>query len=75
MRTTAQSTIDALITTRDLAARLYPASPRTIDRWRTEGRGPRYLKVGRRVYYRLRDVEAWLDAQVRTHPRDARQTA
>jgi len=29
-------------------------------RWRTTGRGPRYIKLGASVRYRLEDVEAWL---------------
>ena len=29
---------------------------------RHEGNGPTYIKLGRRVRYRMSDVEAWLDA-------------
>jgi hypothetical protein len=32
-------------------------SPRTLEQWRWQGRGPRYLKIGGRVVYRLSDVE------------------
>ena len=34
-------------------------SPRTLEQWRWQGRGPRYLKIGGRVVYRLSDVEAF----------------
>jgi hypothetical protein len=34
-------------------------SHRTLERWRWEGKGPRYLKVGGRVLYRLADIEAF----------------
>jgi hypothetical protein len=34
-------------------------SPRTLEQWRWQGRGPRYLKIGGRVLYRLADVEAF----------------
>jgi hypothetical protein len=34
-----------------------------LRRWRFEGRGPRFIHVGRLVRYRPEDVEAWLDAQ------------
>jgi hypothetical protein len=34
-------------------------SHRTLERWRWEGKGPRYLKVGGRVLYRLTDIEAF----------------
>jgi hypothetical protein len=32
-------------------------SPRTLEQWRWQGRGPQYLKIGGRVVYRLQDVE------------------
>jgi hypothetical protein len=41
----------------DLANR-WLLSPRTLEQWRWQGRGPRYLKIGGRVIYRLCDVEA-----------------
>ncbi len=34
-------------------------SPRTLEQWRWQGRGPRYLKIGGRVIYRLADVQAY----------------
>jgi hypothetical protein len=34
-------------------------SPRTLEQWRWQGRGPRFLKIGGRVVYRLTDVEAF----------------
>ena len=34
-------------------------SPRTLEQWRWQGKGPRFLKVGARVVYRLEDVEAF----------------
>lgn len=40
-------------------ARRWKLSPRTLERWRWEGVGPQYLKVGGRVLYRLNDVEAF----------------
>lgn len=38
---------------------------------RHEGSGPTYIKVGRRVRYRMSDVEAWLDANTVTTSGDA----
>jgi hypothetical protein len=32
-------------------------SPRTLEQWRWQGRGPRFLKISRRVVYRLTDIE------------------
>ena len=40
-------------------ARRWAMSPRTLERWRWMGTGPRYLKIGKRVVYRLDDVEAF----------------
>jgi hypothetical protein len=34
-----------------------------LRRWRTEGRPPRFIKIGRLVRYRPEDVAAWLDSQ------------
>jgi hypothetical protein len=34
-------------------------SPRTLEQWRLQGRGPRYLKIGGRVVYRQQDIEAF----------------
>jgi hypothetical protein len=39
-------------------------SPRTLEQWRWQGRGPRYLKIGGRVVYRLFDIEAFESARV-----------
>lgn len=34
----------------------------TLDRWRTEGRGPSYVKIGGAVRYRLAVLDDYLDA-------------
>jgi len=47
-------------------ARRWSLSHRTLERWRWEGRGPRYLKVGGRVVYRVQDIEAFEAEQMRT---------
>ena len=45
-------------------ARRWNVSPRTLERWRWLGQGPRFLKIGGRVAYRLADVEAFEAAQL-----------
>lgn len=40
-------------------------SPRTLERWRWVGEGPRFLKLGGRVIYRLEDVENYEAQQLR----------
>ncbi len=42
----------------ELAER-WSLSPRTLEQWRWRGVGPRYLKLGGRVIYRLSDVEVF----------------
>ena len=37
-------------------------SPRTLERKRLDGTGPRFVKAGRRVLYRSADIEAWAEA-------------
>lgn len=32
---------------------------------RSAGKGPRYVKLGKKVFYRRSDIEAWIDANVR----------
>ena len=52
-----------LLTTDEAATRLR-LSPRTLERLRVSGEGPRYVKAGpgkrARVFYRQGDLDAWL---------------
>lgn len=36
----------------------------SLNKMRMEGRGPRYLKIGGRVFYRLTDLDAYIEAAV-----------
>ena len=38
-------------------AKRWIRSPRTLENWRTKGIGPKYIKIGGKVLYRLRDIE------------------
>jgi hypothetical protein len=40
-------------------ARRWRLSPRTLERWRSQGRGPQYLKLGGTVLYRAADIAAF----------------
>jgi len=42
----------------ELAAR-WEVSPKTLQRWRTEKRGPPYLKLSKSVRYRREDIDAY----------------
>ena len=45
-------------------------SPRTLERLRVEGRGPAFLKFGRRVMYSRADLVAWAESQRRLSTSD-----
>jgi predicted DNA-binding transcriptional regulator AlpA len=60
----ATRTADPLLGPGDVSALLgLPVA--TLANWRCAGKGPPFLRVGRHVRYRRRDVEVWIDAQVR----------
>ena len=48
------------------AAEKYPPSESWFNHARQSGTGPRYLKIGNRVFYRPEDIEVWLDMNART---------
>jgi hypothetical protein len=52
-----------------LAAR-WGISHRTLERWRWTGVGPKFLKVGGRVVYRLSDVQEYEQSIVRSSTSD-----
>jgi hypothetical protein len=43
------------------------SNARTLERWRTNGTGPRFVKVGRRVHYRREALDAWIMRQERSN--------
>jgi hypothetical protein len=46
-------------------SRRWKVSPRTLERWRWLGQGPRFMKLGGRITYRIQDVEAFEAEQLR----------
>jgi predicted site-specific integrase-resolvase len=53
----------------ELAAR-WNISHRTLECWRWTGEGPRFVKLGGRVVYRLEDVEEYEREQIRASTAD-----
>lgn len=53
---------EAFFLTQSEAAEFLRLSPRTLERKRLDGTGPRFVKAGRRVLYRRTDIEAWTEA-------------
>lgn len=58
-----------LLRTRD-AAELLGLSRRTLEKHRTYGTGPKFLKLGGRVVYRACDLQEWASLGERTSTSD-----
>jgi predicted DNA-binding transcriptional regulator AlpA len=41
--------------------------PTTLWRFRLQGGGPRFIRVGRRIFYRLSAIEQWLESETYSH--------
>lgn len=62
--------VDAIcINQMELAAR-WRISHRTLERWRWTGEGPKFVKLGGRVVYRLSEVEEYKQAMIRSSTSD-----
>jgi predicted DNA-binding transcriptional regulator AlpA len=55
--------LDDLLTQREYAI-LRRCSERTVERERVSGTGCRYIKIGRAVRYRLRDIREFIERHV-----------
>lgn len=51
------------IDTKELAAR-WRRSPSTIENWRSNGKGPKYLKLGGRVLYSLEEITSYEEKSI-----------
>lgn len=60
-----------LVGTERAAELLGGLSPRTLERWRLDGQGPRYAKIGRRCMYRPEDLAAFVEAGLRSGTHEA----
>ncbi len=54
-----QHEVETLLTTQQ-AAWLLRISHKTLQRMRVEGRGPKFVKIGRCVRYRQADLLTWI---------------
>lgn len=48
------------------AANRLGLSASTLNKWRTQGRGPRFVKLGKAVCYRPADLDAWVSEQLKS---------
>lgn len=46
------------------AAEYIGVSPRTMEGWRCSGKGPQFIRVDRRVLYRVKDLQVFIDRHV-----------
>lgn len=49
------------------ASHIVGLSPSTLNTLRSRGGGPPYVKMGRRVFYRVKDLRVWRDARLRSN--------
>lgn len=49
------------------AAEYLMLSPHTLYRWRWSGDGPQYVKLGRSVRYRLKDLVSFVEGRLKTN--------
>ena len=54
---------DTYLTSEEVASLMH-VSRRTLARWRQEGKGPAFFKVGRRFLYRKQDISDWTESEV-----------
>jgi len=56
--------------TNEEAAAFLKLSPRTLEKQRVTGGGPRFHKFGRRVVYAIEELESWASSRVCTSTSD-----
>ena len=57
------------------AAAVLKLSPRTLEKLRVNGGGPRFRKFGSRVIYAREDLESWANARICESTSDAQYVA
>lgn len=65
-----ESELVPLVDQERAAALLGGLSVRTLERWRLEGCGPRFVRVGRRVMYEPRALATFIERRSRTSTRE-----
>jgi len=58
------------LTEKELAAEI-GRSVRHIKRWRAQGKGPSFARIGRTPVYRVEAVRAWIQSHERQMPKSA----
>ena len=50
--------------TEEVLHKIYGIPPKTWANWRSLGKGPSFIKIGRAIRYRPEDVKAYLETRV-----------
>lgn len=58
------SVLDEPLLSQTETAAILDQKPATLTMWRYLGKGPAYLKIGKRIFYRPSDIRAYIDQQV-----------
>jgi predicted DNA-binding transcriptional regulator AlpA len=58
----ASNSLETLLNEREVA-RITGLSVASVRRWRLLRQGPRYIKIGAAVRYRLEDISVWLKSR------------
>jgi excisionase family DNA binding protein len=62
--------VEELLTIQDVAD-LTRSTVDAIYQWRRRGKGPKGVRVGNKLLFRPRDIEAWLESRAESHVREA----
>ena len=55
-----------------LLSRRWNIAPRTLERWRAEGRGPQFVRIGRHIRYCQTDILTFEAEQIEAAKRERR---
>ena len=71
MKDSTETTLPAPLLTENQAAELLQLTPRALQAWRYQGRGPRYVKISARaIRYQLDDLQKWIAKRLRRSTSD-----
>ena len=71
MKDSTETTLPAPLLTENQAAELLQLTPRALQAWRYQGRGPRYVKISARaIRYQLDDLQEWIAKRLRRSTSD-----
>ncbi|MBV5341108.1 MAG: helix-turn-helix domain-containing protein [Deltaproteobacteria bacterium] len=57
------------------AAKILQVEPSTLEQWRWQGKGPKFIKMNRAVRYRREDLQSFIDARVFSSTTEAQAAA